>query len=58
MTPFEEGVTHFKSGKVTNPYREGTTKYRSWQHGFDTAYFTNKEKVIEEESSRSVAALE
>ena len=42
MNPIiEQGKRAFYSGKLDNPYKEGTSRHRDWQFGFDRAYFEN-----------------
>lgn len=46
MKAFDEGAYAFKRGKnLTNPYPQGTSRYRNWEYGFNKAYFANLEML-------------
>jgi len=49
MNPYDEGQRSFKSGKLGNPYSVNSNNNRSWEYGFNTAYFSNQKKVKEHE---------
>lgn len=49
---YREGYASFRVGNLSNPYPENTNNYRSWQFGFNTAYFENLKKVKLDEQIR------
>ena len=49
MNAFEEGIKSFKTGNIGNPYKKGTRKHSDFEHGFNSAYFSHKEKWVEYE---------
>ena len=61
MNPIKQGMKAFnrcqKQGKhyffVSNPFPEGTPKYREFEFGYSKAYFGNLEKVKKREQFRA-----
>jgi len=53
VNPFNEGQIAFKKGELGNPYPTNTNNNRSWEFGFNTAYFVNLKKVKEHEQKIS-----
>lgn len=51
MKPFDEGVRAFQRGNLVNPYNPDTSRYRDWEFGFNTAYFSNLKAVKEKEAN-------
>ena len=49
MNPYDEGQQAFRTGKLDNPYLVNSNNNRSWEYGFNTAYFSNLKKVKEHE---------
>ena len=49
MNPYDEGQQSFRIGKLNNPYAVNSNNNRSWEYGFNTAYFSNLKKVKEHE---------
>jgi len=49
MNPYDEGQQSFRLGKLGNPYAANSNNNRSWEYGFNTAYFSNLKKVKEHE---------
>ena len=49
MNPYDEGQKSFKLGKLGNPYSINSNNNRSWEYGFNTAYFFNLKKVSDNE---------
>jgi|TARA_R110000824_G_scaffold2719_1_gene12497 hypothetical protein len=49
MNPYDEGQKSFKLGKLSNPYSINSNNNRSWEYGFNTAYFSNLKKVSDNE---------
>lgn len=49
-----EGMKAFKDGNLSNPYNEGSSKAKSWEWGFNKAYFDNLEKVMEREKRQAL----
>ena len=54
MNPFEQGTRAFLKGvkikngtpiAITNPFKVGTEKYRSWEYGYNKAYFQNMREL-------------
>ncbi len=50
MNPYVEGQEAFRKGKLGNPYSANSNNNRSWEYGFNTAYFYNLKKVKENEA--------
>jgi hypothetical protein len=50
MNAFQKGMDAFKKGRLGNPYRPNTKDNRDWEFGFNKAYFSNLEKVKENEN--------
>ena len=50
MNAFQKGMDAFKKGRLGNPYRPNTKDNRDWEFGFSKAYFSNLEKVKENEN--------
>jgi hypothetical protein len=50
MNAFQKGMNAFKKGRLGNPYRPNTKDNRDWEFGFNKAYFSNLEKVKENEN--------
>jgi len=46
----EEGRKAFKQGNLSNPYNDNSSKAKSWDFGFNRAYFENLEKVKKKEA--------
>ena len=53
INPFNEGQVSFKKGELGNPYPTNSNSNRSWEFGFNTAYFINLKKVKEYEQKIS-----
>ena len=53
MNPYVEGQEAFRKGKLGNPYSANSNNNRSWEFGFNTAYFINLKKVKEYEQKIS-----
>ena len=53
MNPYVEGQEAFRKGKLGNPYSANSNNNRSWEYGFNTAYFINLKKVKEYEQKIS-----
>lgn len=49
---YKEGYASFRVGNLSNPYPDNTNNHRSWQFGFNTAYFDNLKKVKLDEKFR------
>lgn len=49
MNPYDEGAKSFKQGRLGNPYSLNSNNNRSWEYGFNTAYFFNLKKVRDNE---------
>tara|TARA_R100001377_G_scaffold42419_2_gene23944 strand:- start:35 stop:229 length:195 start_codon:yes stop_codon:yes gene_type:complete len=49
MNPYDEGSKSFKNGRLGNPYSLNSNNNRSWEYGFNTAYFFNLKKVSDNE---------
>ena len=49
MNPYDEGQQSFRLGQLGNPYAANSNNNRSWEYGFNTAYFSNLKKVKEHE---------
>ena len=49
MNPYDEGQQSFRLGKLGNPYAANSNNNRSWEYGFNTAYFSNLKKVSDNE---------
>lgn len=56
MNPFEQGRKAFLKGvkrvkgkavQITNPFDPESEDYRSWEFGYNTAYFNNLERLNE-----------
>lgn len=53
MSAIKQGMKAFRKPQkvgskyfiATNPHEEGTQKHREWEWGFNTAYFSNLERV-------------
>jgi len=43
---YDKGKVAFIEGDLTNPYAQGTIKFKEWQRGFDEA-FANQKKVCD-----------
>jgi hypothetical protein len=56
VNPFNEGQIAFRKGELGNPYPTNTNNNRSWEFGFNTAYFTNLKKVKEYEQKTRVGS--
>ncbi len=41
----EKGYRAFHTGRIVNPYKEGSSFYKEWERGFNKAYFENLEKL-------------
>jgi len=52
MNIYKEGYAAFRVGNLSNPYPDNTNNHRSWQFGFNTAYFDNLKKVKLDEKLR------
>ena len=37
----DKGYRAFKRGRIINPYKQGSSFYKEWERGFNTAYFEN-----------------
>ena len=42
---FDMGFRAFQRGIFDSPYKEGTVLLKEWHRGFNTAYFTNLDKL-------------
>jgi hypothetical protein len=50
VKPFVLGQKHFREGKLgANPFKPNSEKAKSYEHGFNRAYFENLTKVQAEE---------
>ena len=54
MNPYEQGKQAFKTGKLGNPYQAHTRDNREWEIGFNKAYFSNLERVKEDEQDKKI----
>ena len=46
LNPFEQGRKAFRRGKVVNPFRcKLQRRKKSWEYGFNKAYFYNLNKL-------------
>lgn len=52
MKAFPRGIKDFKTGQVTNPFNEGTSRAKDWERGFNKAYFENLARVVKNERRR------
>jgi len=45
---FVLGKHCFLKLKVNNPYKRTSHLYKEWQRGFNTAYFENLERIVQQ----------
>jgi hypothetical protein len=53
MSPYDLGREAFKKGKLGNPYSTNSNNYRSWELGFNNAYFINLKRVKDNEEDKT-----
>ena len=41
----EKGYRAFHTGRISNPYKIGSSFYKEWDRGFNKAYFENLDKL-------------
>ncbi len=49
VSAYQEGISGFNKGKLSNPYPINSERNRSWEYGFNKAYFLNLKQVKENE---------
>lgn len=45
LNPFEQGKKAFRQGMVENPFELNSNDGKSWEYGFNKAYFYNLERL-------------
>ena len=48
---FNQGITGFKRNKK-NPFSNNTMQYREWERGFNSAFFSQRERIVNAEIRR------
>tara|TARA_R100001082_G_C4285126_1_gene125662 strand:+ start:344 stop:580 length:237 start_codon:yes stop_codon:yes gene_type:complete len=52
VNTYQEGMKAFREGSLGNPYPTNTERNKSWEFGFNKAYFFNLEQVKKHEGFR------
>ena len=48
---YNQGISGFKRNK-TNPFNKDTMQHREWRRGYNTAYATQRQRILNAESRR------
>jgi len=48
---FDQGYSAFRRGKQFNPFNKDTMQYREWERGSNKAFFDQRKRVREYEST-------